>query len=53
MLIPEMKMHIPLGLYIINLISRNKNNDQLIKEITKVKEKSKKKLLKEQGINFV
>jgi hypothetical protein len=39
-------------LYIINLISRNKNNDQLIKEITKVKEKSKKKLLKEQGINF-
>lgn len=39
-------------LYIINLISRNKNNDQIIKEITKVKEKSKKKLLKEQGINF-
>lgn len=39
-------------LYIINLISRNKNNDQIIKEITKVKEKSKKKLLKEQGVNF-
>ena len=39
-------------LYIINLISRNKKNDQLIKEITKIKEKSKKKLLKEQGINF-
>ena len=31
-------------LYIINLISRNKNNDQLIKEITKIKEKSKKKI---------
>ena len=39
-------------LYIINLISRNKNNNQLIDEIKKVKEKSKKKLLKEQGINF-
>jgi hypothetical protein len=39
-------------IYIINLISRNKDNNQLITEIKKIKEKSKKKLLKEQGINF-
>ena len=39
-------------IYILNLISRNKDNDQLINEIKKIKEKSKKKLLKEQGINF-
>lgn len=39
-------------LYIINLISINKENNQLIKKITKEKDITKKKLLKDQGINF-